>query len=270
MLDIDNKRRFRTYSRRIVNMASGGLRHPCVFMHVPKCGGTSVSEALYATVPMSRRVGVIDAISTRRATTLMHADTTEPFLYHDDLPTGVEVYKLREQILLTHMAWNTELIHGHIIFSKKAYKHFGDHYRFITLLREPTARVLSNFLGSVRGGMIKDDLDAYLDSEIFRTQGLSMLRYFSGIHAVAPENEVAALEQAKSNMALFSIIGFLDNLDDFSDQYRAMFGRCPRIFHYNLSESKHPVLNAAQQAKIESVMRSEFELWQHALTTYKR
>lgn len=270
MLDIENKRRIRTYSRRITCMLAGALRQPCVFMHVPKCGGTSVSEALYATVPMHRRVGVIDAISTRKATTLLHADAAEPLLYHDDLATGEDVYKLREQILLTHMAWNTELIHGHIIFSSLAFKHFGHQYRFITLLREPTERVLSNFLGSVRGGMIENNLDAYLNSEIFRTQGLSMLRYFSGIHAVAPENETAALELAKSNMALFSIIGFLDDLDSFSDQYRSLFGRRPKIYHYNLSASKHPVLNAEQQAIIDRVMKSEFELWHHAVETYKR
>ena len=243
---------------------------PCVFMHVPKCGGTSVSEALYATVPMHRRVGVIDANSTRRATALIHADRNEQFLYHDDFANGAEVYKLRESQLLTHMAWDTELIHGHILFSSKVHRHFGDQYQFITLLREPVERTLSNFLGSARGGMIDNDLDAYLHSEIFRVHGLSMLRYFSGMHPIAPEQEQAALDTAKQNMALFSIIGFLDDLDDFERQFQVKFGKHPKIFRYNQSQVKHPSLTPEQQSRINDVLAPELELWAHALATYKR
>ncbi len=254
----------------MLNMFSGGLRHPCVFMHVPKCGGTSISEALYATVPMHRRVGIIDAMATRRATTLLHADSDTPLAYHDDLPNGMEVYNLREAFLLTHMAWQTELIHGHVIFSERAYKHFGDEYRYITLLREPIERTLSNFLGSVRGGMIENDLDEYLKSEIFRTQGLSMLRYFSGIHPIEPAQEQAALGQAKKNMALFSIVGFLDDLDDFASQFTDVFGRRPTIYNYNRSQVSHPILTPAQMTLFEKVLAPELELWQHALKMYKR
>ena len=261
-----NKRRFRTYSRRVTNMLSGRLRHPCFFMHVPKCGGTSLSEALYATVPMHRRVGVIDAIATRRATTLMHADLEETPFYHDDLPNGAEVYALREQMLLVHMAWGTELIHGHVLFSERAYRHFGQTYRHVTLLREPLERTLSNFLGSARDGLIDGDLDGYLESEIFRTHGLSMLRYFSGTHPLGPTEEKAALERAKRNMDRFSIVGFLDDLDGFARQFSDLFGRRPTIFRYNSSRTAHPSPSAAQTRRMETVLAAELELWEYAQT----
>lgn len=245
-------------------MLSGRLHHPCFFMHVPKCGGTSLSEALYATVPMHRRVGVIDAIATRRATTLMHADSGEESLYHDDLPNGVEVYALREKMLLVHMAWGSELIHGHVLFSERAHRHFGERYRYVTLLRDPLERTLSNFLGSTRDGLVGGDLDEYLGSEIFRTHGLSMLRYFSGTHPLEPADEEAALERAKRNMDRFAIVGFLDDLDGFARQFSAVFGRRLTIFRYNSSRTAHPSPSAAQTSRMETVLASELELWEYA------
>ena len=270
MLSAQNQRRLATYARRVAQMPRGGLRHRCFFMHVPKCGGTSVSEALYATVPMQRRVGVIDANATRRASAVWHAGRDEPFLYHDDLPTGTEVYAFREQLLLMHMAWDTELIHGHVLFSERAHAHYGKRYRYVTLLREPVERTLSNFLGSSRGGMIDADLDRYLDNEIFRTHGLSMLRYLSGSHPVAIDDERAALERAKSNLARFAVVGFLDDLDGFASRFANTFGRRPATGRrYNRAGVQHPRLTPAQAGRMREVLAIELELWEHARRKYR-
>lgn len=270
MLSADNLRRFRTYVRRVVHMPFGGLRHPCFFMHVPKCGGTSISEALYATVPLNRRVGLIDAVSTRRASALLHADRNEKFLYHDDFANGRRVYDLRESMLLVHMAWGTELIHGHVLFSDRAYRHFGERYHYVTLLREPIERTVSNYLGSVRVGLIPDDFDAYLQSEVFRTQGISMLRYFSGRHPIERADEARALELAKAHLERFSIIGFLDELDVFRDRFHALFGRRPVIYRYNSAHTTAPSLGPARIAHIRAVLATEIELWEHARRTVAR
>jgi len=270
LLNQDNKRRFRTYSRRLACSFTSGLRYRCVFMHVPKCGGTSLSEALYATVPIHRRIGIIDANSTRRATSLICADKDDEYLYYDDLPCGEEVYSLREKILLTHMAWDTDLIHGHVLFSAKAYQHFSDKYRFVTLLREPIERTLSNFLQSTRVGFIDQGFDQYLYSDVFRVQGLSMLRYFSGMHPIAPHEEALALELAKHNMTLFSIIGFLDDLPDFTNRFAAVFDRHPTIYRYNQANSSLPSLSPEQTDRVTKVLASELQLWQHARELYYR
>ena len=62
------RRRLRVYSGRALRgTLLAGPRHNCLFMHMPKCGGTSISEAMYATVPFGGGVAVIDAVSTRIA-----------------------------------------------------------------------------------------------------------------------------------------------------------------------------------------------------------
>lgn len=254
----------RTYRRRIATVAAPDLKAKVFFMHVPKCGGTSISEALYATVPLHRRVGVVDAPSTRRATAIYHTGQDEMFTHHDDLPTGQHVYDMREAMLITHMAWGTELIHGHILFSDKADTVFGNDYSYVSVLRDPVARVLSNFAHSRHDGFIPEDFDAYLEHYCARSHGLTTLRYFSGMHEIPTDQEDAALAKAKENMEKFSVLGFLDDLPGFCQKYADVVGRSPKIYRYNEHNWPKFTPTPEQRATLEQIMAPEIALWEFA------
>jgi len=254
-------RRFRTYSRRAVSTLQAGLKHPCFYMHVPKCGGTSVAEGLYATVPMSKRIGVVDANATRRATAMMEADDDQLHLYHDDLPNGDAVFRMREEMLLTHMAWKTSLIHGHILFSAKADKHFGDTYKYVTLLREPVARLVSNYNGSVSHGLTKTDFKTYLGTDVARSHALTTLRYFTGQHDIAIGQEQQAVEAALNTADKFAVIGFLDKLDGFCADYDTVFGRKPVIHHYNTRTSGAYQPTSQELELARELLEPELRFW---------
>ncbi len=262
LLSQNNLRRLRTYSRRSISTAQPKLKHPCFFMHVPKCGGTSVSEGLYATVPMSKRIGVIDANATRRATAIMQANENQLHLYHDDLPNGGAVFEMREQMLLTHMAWKTQLIHGHILFSQKADTHFGETYKYVSLLREPLARLVSNYNGSVAHGLTKTDFKTYLGTDVARYHALTTLRYFTGQHTIQPGQERQAVDTALATSEKFAVIGFLDDLDRFCTEYDTTFGRKPVIYHYN-SKTKQSYQPTPQELDLaRELLEPEFRFWQ--------
>lgn len=262
-------RRSRTYSRRLAGVVSGRRNARVVFMHVPKCGGTSISEALYSTVPVHRRIGVIDADATRRAAAMIHADQDRIDLYHDDLVTGGEVFSIREAMLLTHMAWDTDLIHGHMLFSERAHRHFGDRYDFVTVLRDPIERVVSNFAHSRHDGHISPDFDTYLDSAAGRMHALTYLRYFSGRHDIAPDQEEDALETAKATLGKFALIGFLDQLDGFADGYRTLTGSYPRVFRYNEHAWQKYRPSPEQIERLRAMMKTEIAFWELA-QAYRR
>lgn len=266
MLSEKTVRRLRTYSRRARASLGGRLKKPCLFMHIPKCGGSSVAEALYATVPFQRRLGVVDAPSTRRAVSIFHSGEDSKLDYHDDLETGPLVYAFREQCLLMHMAWDTELIHGHILFSAKADQVFGRKYGYVTVMRDPMDRVLSNFAHSAHEGIIPSDFDAYLDHYCARIHGLTALRYFAGQHEIAPSEVPAALDLAKTNLAKFDIVGFLDDMEGFCDRFAACFGRRPKVFRYNEARWSKPSLMPHQRARLEQIMAPELEFWEHVQT----
>lgn len=245
----------------MIATVKGDLNHPCFFMHIPKCGGTSIAEALYATVPMNRRIGVVDANATRRATSMAAAGKDRIHLFHDDLDSGNAVFDLREKMLLTHMAWDTSLIHGHILFSAKADEHFGSTYKYVTLMRDPLARFVSNYNGSVAHGLTTTDFNTYLSTDIARFHALTSLRYFTGQHHIPVGEEMQAVEIALENAKKFALIGFLDDLDSFCTGFENIFGRKPRVFHYNSHKSDAYQPTAQELDEARALLEPERKLW---------
>lgn len=258
------RQRSRLYAGRTLRTVTGqSLRHPCVFMHVPKCGGTSVSEALYATVPLHLKIGILDAPSIRRALAILNCGRDD-LSYHDEGPRAAETSRFREALVLMHMAHQATLIHGHFLFSETAWQHFGDRYRFVSILRDPVARTISNYRMDRRTGVFTGDFDAFLDSAEGRLKALHMLRYFSGMPEVAPEQETQALDIARRNMARFSLLGFLDDLPGFADGFARIFGVRPWIPHYNAAEDADVQITPEQHGRLQALCAPDIALYQLA------
>ena len=261
------KRRVRVYRGRVARMAPGtGLRHRCAFMHVPKCGGTSLSEALYALVPLHKEIGVLDSPSIRRAMALREAGVDDRVTFHDEGAHADKVARFRETLLLMHMAHGATLVHGHFLFSERAYERFGDDYRYVTILREPIARTVSNYRMAHENGVFPGTLDEFLDSEMGRRMAQHGLRYFAGQATVAEGTESALLERAKANMARFSVIGFLEELPAFTSAFGDTFGVRPSVGHSNRGAGERPKVTDAQMRCLEELCAPDIELNRHART----
>ncbi|AUH33184.1 sulfotransferase family 2 domain-containing protein [Paracoccus tegillarcae] len=258
------KQRSRLYAGRSLRTMSGqSLRHPCVFLHVPKCGGTSVSEALYATVPLHRKIGILDSPSIRRALAIQNSGQDDQS-YHDEGPHAADVTRFRESMVLMHMAHQATLIHGHFLWSETAWQHFGDRYRYVTILRDPVARTISNYRMDKRSGNFTGDFDAFLVSPEGRRKALHKLRYFSGMATVTPEQEAEALTLARRNLGRMSLIGFLDDLPGFARDFASIFGVRPRIPHYNKAEDKGVDLTDDQMKRLRALCAPDIELFELA------
>ncbi len=261
------RQRSRLYGGRLLRSATMRTpRHACVFMHVPKCGGTSVSEALYATVPVHLKIGILDSPSIRRALAIRNCDRDD-LTYHDEGPHVAAISRFRETLVLMHMAHQATLIHGHFLFSDIAWRHFGDRYRFVSILRDPVARTISNYRMDRRTGVFTGDFDAFLDSAEGRLKALHMLRYFSGMATVAPDEESQALELARRNMGRFALLGFLEDLKGFADGYAALFGVRPWIPHYNAAEERPFDITADQRDRLHALCAPDIALFEQARQT---
>ena len=260
-----NLRRTRLYGGRICrSCVLPAPRHPCLFLHMPKCGGTSISEAMYATIPLGRGVAVIDAVSTRRAAAILEFGRDEPLLCHEDRPNGDKVFDLRERILLQHMAWGSQLIHGHVLYSPKAETHFGSIYKYVTILRNPVERMISNFRMATKAGIVTEHFDRYLETPIARSHAQVYLRYLSGQNIVSDDEIPEKLELALSRLKQFAVIGFLDNLAIFQLNYRKIFDVSLRIRSYNQSDGEKPTLSPKQTQAIHKLTRPDQQIFEFA------
>ena len=259
------KRRIRTYSGRIsASLTKGGIKQNCLFLHLPKCGGTSLSEALYASVPVHKHIGVIDAVSSRRAASLIEHNKDCLAQTHEDMDGAASTFALREKMMLAYMCAEKRLIHGHVLFSDTAWEHFKDDYKIVTVMRDPIKRSVSNFRMNVMNGTIDNDPDTWLDG----IQGLNHasvnLRYLSGDATITSENKPRLLKKAHENLEKIALIGFLDEMDIFLDRFKDMFGARPKVHHYNEAKGEEIALSSDQMKRLEKLCAPDIELYEAA------
>lgn len=260
-----NTRRSRVYGGRLFSaLANRPLRHNCCFYHIPKSGGTSLSEALHAVIPVHRHIGEVPANTTRRAASIMHADADDEHAFYDDGGKSADVFRLREAMLLAFMANDVALAHGHVLFSHKADRHFGDRYKYITMLRDPVERVVSNYRAAKSAGYVSEDFSEYLGGPVARAHAMHNLRYFSGRAVISDNDILAAVKQAKGVIDKFAVIGFVDAIDDFVDRFEAVFGARLAIGRYNTGKAPAPEISVEDQQRLETLCGPDRVLHEYA------
>ncbi len=247
------RRRAVLYARRALAAVPGrGLSRRCLFLHLPKCGGTSLAEGLYGTVPIQARVGVIDAPATRRAAALL-AGLPPGAALHEETGGAAQVFALREALALTHLAWGTALIHGHLLLTDRLLAAArAEGVAIVTMMRAPEARALSNYRMAVRAGVLADDPDAWLDGPAGRRMALAATRYLAGLaEPPAPGAETdRALDVALARLPAFALIGVLERAAAFRDAFARGFGPRPALPRLNRAPQAAPALTDGQAARL--------------------
>ena len=123
------------------NLFHRSLKNNIIFLHVPKCGGTSVDYAIRRHYRKKDRLVTINARASTNAANLI-SQINFPYETADDYP----ILKMRENLLLYYMSQNMKYISGHFGFSEIGYRKFLGGYTFITILRDPVKRWISVYL----------------------------------------------------------------------------------------------------------------------------
>jgi hypothetical protein len=256
--------RLEVYSCRLWHTFLGGLKHNCCFMHVPKCAGSSVSHGLRGTVRLQDKIGNIEAVPSRMAASLVYDGELSQSSVHEDGPRCAEIFRFRRDLLSYYMAAGCALVFGHVLYDREIFAQHRAAYKYISILREPAARVVSNFRSARFEGFIDGSFHSYLSSDVAWRHATVGLRYFSGMPEVPPAGVADAISLAKKNMKMFDLVGFAEDLEGFRSRFADLFGPRPLISRHNAAKLAKPDVDGDARQKLEMLCEPDREVYEYA------
>lgn len=229
------------------------------FVHVPKCGGQSIKSAIGGNY------------NSRLATVRMKA---APSL-NGSLVEGRNHQKLnayREDILRYFLSDpSLGLVMGHYPCRRETLSFFSAEWKFVTILRNPVDRFISHYLYNTfkKSEHFQQDqpLDEFLETPRAEASGQMYVRYFS--HFPNEGSLTEGIDVAKQVLDDFSLVGTLENLDDWKVDYQCQFGGKLKIGRTNSSPSgakrAKNEITKDQMDRIQLLCKSSMEVYSHVL-----
>lgn len=224
------------------------------FVHMPKCGGMSVAEAVET---LCRRNGwayhSLESEASRRTAAAK----------------GMDLFDYRQLLLEYYLSSrNFRYLGGHFGFSTEVADRFADGWDFVTLLREPVDRFFSNYffnrsLSKDQSGFAHDkELVPFLDSPEAVMHGNMYVRNLTA-GSKHRGNTKAALEALER----FTLIGLLEDLPSFEARFSERY-RVPLKLG---KKNANPVPRAQRQREISpEIVARVTELCAPDLAVYRR
>ena len=172
-----------------------------IYIHVPKCGGSSFAPALRLRYLTSQASIALNQGDPRlRGTDAILSD-----------------YGARRHELRAHVAAGKRLISGHVQYDPHLHEGAARNYRFVTMLRDPVDRFVSHYHYVQRKHPDPGraaTLEGFLDTPDAQRLASQYLFYFAG-HWQGPGINIGALTvRASRHLARFELVGDLSDPDD--------------------------------------------------------
>jgi len=252
------------------------LKKNIFFLHVPKCGGTSIDNAISKRLSIfglmvSNMIGLNPSASSN-VISLVH-QTNYPNDTRDDYP----ILKLRENILLYFMSQRKyKYIKGHFTFSEIAYREFKDEYAFITVIRDPVKRWLSSYFFNrfkeVHHRKIDEDIATHLQSPFGQSQGYEFVKFLGGVDPNGDYKSRQAIERAKGNLHKFDVVGLLEYREDFFKRFHDHFGMRLKLEKKNQSpvssSYRESLVTEEIKKQVMTICEPDLEIYQYAVDNF--
>ena len=240
------------------------LKAPIFFLHLPKCGGTSIANAIQRRYQASE-IGHLDDKACVKAAQYLERDLDD---YRRDL---LLYYVLQNDI---------RYLSGHFAYSQRAYDESRGRWHFMTVLRHPVDRWFSHFFYNkytpTDRFQIPEDLSAFVETERAFLWGRLYIRNLTegsvrpDVHTTDTSKAVASAIKVLEG---FSLVGCLENLDAMCAQFEHKFGVKLRIPVSNRNpvgkDKQREQISEKIRKKVAEICQPDMEVYNYALSRIK-
>jgi sulfotransferase famil protein len=189
-----------------------------VYIHVPKCGGSSFGAALRLRYFFSQ--ATIDLTRSAAAAAARHPKATGEARIIAD-------YDQRARDLARLTAQHLRCISGHVRHDPALHARLGPDYAFVTLLRDPVERFVSHYRYLQRrhpDPRRPDTLAGFLDTPDAARLASQYLFYFAGHSQNTSPDLRRSIQAAQKALARFDLVGDLSDPRAFAQGLRRLTG----------------------------------------------
>ncbi|WP_372767908.1 hypothetical protein [Pseudoalteromonas sp.] len=245
MLASSIKRLFKQFgfSPQLAPIAKQPVKEKVAFIHIAKCGGISIDNALRAVFaqPGDKRLCRETSIAGSLANYQSPIETLE------DCCDFSEHHLLHLQHVLKYFAQsNHSFISGHWGVNSEILKAHAHKRDFITVLRDPESRLKSNYIFNKLSNSLKimppnnintDSVISEAKEIVFGRRGWQMantqIAFIAGKYPKHLDDAKKLQSTFIDNLNHFKLVGFLEDLPSFKKQFYATYQKDVRIKKHN-------------------------------------
>lgn len=229
-----------------------------VYIHAPKCGGTTIGSALRMRYLYSQATIPLEASNALRRRVWPDAEGAES-IYRE--------HEMRDVMLAQLLERDIKCVSAHIRFNPNIRRTAPD-WMYATLLRDPIKRFTSHYLYSHRRhpkAQRPTSFDEFLETDEAVRFGSIYLFYFSMRFQPREGLEESQIATARERLASFDLVGTLEKLDTFKARLEAATGvRIYPITRNTRPDGEKLELTPVQRARVERLCYPDIQLYEFA------